>query len=172
MAYAIYFFLLQIMNYKITTILLTVLSVILLATTIYYTNNQKVVYDTVTQNDTIVIKSIDTITIEKAKIIYRDVHILDTIFVKDTSLFVEQKVYCDSISTIYISGVKPEIDSIEYRIPKDTVQIYTEKIQTVKEKDNFFKNRFVVTAGVYAGYGLLNRKPDIYVGLGFGIRIY
>ena len=160
------------MNYKITTILLTVLSIILLSTTIYYANNTQIKYETVTQNDTIVIKNIDTITIEKAEIIYRDVHILDTIFVKDTALFVEQKVFSDSISTIYISGVKPEIDSIEYRIPKDTVHIYTEKIQTVKEKDNFFKNRFVVTAGVYAGYGLLNRKPDIYVGLGFGVRLY
>ena len=165
-------FFLLIMNYKITTILLTVLSIILLSTTIYYANNTQIKYETVTQNDTIVIKNIDTITIEKAEIIYRDVHILDTIFVKDTALFVEQKVFSDSISTIYISGVKPEIDSIEYRIPKDTVHIYTEKIQTVTEKDNFFKNRFVVTAGVYAGYGLLNRKPDIYVGLGFGVRLY
>ena len=166
------FFLLQIMNYKITTILLTVLSIILLATTIYYANNTQVKYETVTQNDTIVIKSIDTITIEKAEIIYRDVHILDTIFVKDTELFVEKKVYCDSLSTIYISGVNPELDSIEYRIPRDTIQIEIEKIQSVKEKESFWHNRFVVTAGVYAGYGLLNRQPDIYVGLGFGVRLY
>ena len=158
--------------YKIYSVILTVLSVILLATTIYYSNNQKVVYDTVTQNDTIVIKSIDTITIEKAEIIYRDVHILDTIYIEDTALVVEQKTYQDTISTVYFQGINAFIDSIEYRIPRDTIQIEIEKIQTVKEKDNFFKNRFVVTAGVYAGYGLLNRKPDIYVGLGFGVRLY
>ena len=158
--------------YKITTILLTVISVILFVLTVHYYNNQQIEYRETVKNDTIIIKSIDTIKIEKNNIIYRDVHILDTIFVEDTALFVEQKVYCDSLSTIYISGVNPELDSIEYRIPKDTVQIYTEKIQTVKEKDNFFKNRFVVTAGVYAGYGLLNKKPDIYVGLGFGVRLY
>ena len=139
------------MNYKITTILLTVLSVILLATTIYYANNTQVKYETVTQNDTIIIKSIDTIKIEKNNIIYKDVHILDTIF---------------------ISGVNPELDSIEYKLPKDTVQIFTEKIQTVKEKDNFFKNRFVVTAGIFCGYGLLTKKPDVYVGVGFGLRLY
>ena len=166
------FFLLQIMNYKITTILLTVLSVILLATTIYYANNTQVKYYTVTKNDTTYVHTIDTITVTKSDIVYKNIIVLDTIYISDTAMLVEQKVFNDSISTIYISGVKPEIDSIEYRIPKDTVQIYTEKIQTVKEKDNFFKNRFVVTAGVYAGYGLLNRQPDIYVGLGFGVRLY
>lgn len=159
-------------NYKIFTVLLAILSVVLFFSTVYYATNQKVEYITVEKSDTVEIHTIDTLTVTNKDIIYKETIILDTIYLKDTSLFVEQKVYCDSISTIYISGVNPEIDSIEYRIPKDTVQIYTEKIQTVKEKDNFFKNRFVVTAGVYAGYGLLNRKPDIYVGLGFGVRLY
>ena len=160
------------MNYKITTILLTVLSVVLLSLTIYYANNTQVKYETVTKNDTILIKSVDTITVTKKDIVYKNVIVTDTIFLRDTSLVVEQKRYEDSISTIFISGVNPEIDSIFYRLTKDTVIVSSEKIQTVKEKDNFFKNRFVVTAGVYAGYGLLNRQPDIYVGLGFGIRIY
>lgn len=160
------------MNYKISTILLTVLSIILLATTIYYANNKKVKYETVTKNDTILIKSIDTITIEKSEIIYRDVHILDTIYLKDTSLFVEQKIYQDTISTVYFQGINAFIDSIEYRLPKDTLKIYKETVQTVQQKDNFFKNRFVVTAGVYAGYGLLTKKPDVYVGVGFGLRLY
>ena len=160
------------MNYKISTILLTVLSVILLSLTIYYANNTQVEYSETIKIDTVVTHSIDTITIENNCISYRDVIILDTVFVKDTTLVVEQKVFEDSISTIYISGINPELDSIEYRLPKDTVQIFTEKIQTVKEKDKFFKNRFVVTAGVYAGYGLLTKKPDIYVGLGFGMRLY
>ena len=158
--------------YKITTILLTLLSFVLLATTIYYANNTQVKYYTVTKNDTIVIHSFDTITIEKTNISYRDVIVLDTIYIEDTALVVEQKTYQDTISTVYFQGINAFIDSIEYRIPRDTIQIEIEKIQTVKEKDNFFKNRFVVTAGVYAGYGLLNRQPDIYVGLGFGVRLY
>lgn len=171
MAYAIYFFLL-IMNYKISTILLTILSVVLLATTIYYATNPQIEHKTVEKTDTVEIHTIDTITVTKKDIEYRDVFILDTIFVKDTSLIVEQKVFEDSISTIFISGVNPELDSIEYRIPRDTLKIEIEKIQTVKEKDNFFKNRFVITAGIYAGYGLLTKKPDLYVGLGFGVRIF
>ena len=160
------------MNYKITTILLTVLSVVLLSLTIYYANNTQVKYETVTKNDTILIKSVDTITVTKKDIVYKNVIVTDTIFLRDTSLVVEQKRYEDSISTIFISGVNPELDSIFYRLTKDTVIVSSEKIQTVKENESFWHNRFVVTAGVYAGYGLLNRKPDIYVGLGFGVRLY
>lgn len=159
-------------KYKIATFLLSLVSLILLATTIYYSSNKKVVYETVTQNDTILIKSIDTITIEKTNISYRDVIILDTVFVKDTSLIVEQKVFSDSISTIYISGVNPELDSIEYRLPKDTVQIFIEKVQTVKEKESFWHNRFVVSAGVFAGYGLVHKQPDIFLGVGCAFRLY
>ena len=159
-------------KYKIDTFLLSLVSLILLATTIYYSSNKKVVYETVTQNDTILIKSIDTITIEKTNISYRDVIILDTVFVKDTSLIVEQKVFSDSISTIYISGVNPELDYIEYRLPKDTVQIFIEKVQTVKEKESFWHNRFVVSAGVFAGYGLVHKQPDIFLGVGCAVRLY
>ena len=158
--------------YKISTVLLSILSVVLFFSTIYYANNKNVEYRETIKRDTIVIKSIDTITIEKTNISYRDVIILDTVFVKDTALFVEQKVFSDSISTIYISGVNPELDYIEYRLPKDTVQIFIEKTNTIQQKESFWHNRFVVTAGVYAGYGLINRKPDIYVGLGFGVRLY
>ena len=158
--------------YKITTILLAVLSVVLLATTIYYSNNQKVVYDTVTKNDTIIIKSVDTITIEKKDIEYRDVFILDTIFVKDTSLVFEQKIYQDTISTVYISGIEANLDSIYYRIPRDTLKIYTEKIQTVKEKESFWHNRFTISAGVFCGYGLTTHKPDVFVGVGCAVRLY
>lgn len=158
-------------GYKISTVLLAILSVVLFFSTVYYATNPQIEYRETIKSDTIVIKSIDTITIENTEISYRDIIVLDTVFVKDTTLIVEQKVFEDSISTVYISGIEANLDSIEYRIKRDTVQIYTEKIQTVKEKDNFFKNRFVVTAGVYAGYGLLTKKPDIYVGLGFGVRI-
>ena len=159
-------------GYKISTVLLAILSVVLFFSNIYYANNKKVEYRETIKSDTILIKSVDTITVTKKDIIYKENIILDTIYIKDTALLLEQKIYQDTISTVYFKGINAEIDSIKYKLPKDTVQIFTEKIKTVKEKDNFFKNRFVVTAGVYAGYGLLTKKPDIYVGLGFGIRLY
>ena len=165
-------FFLLIMNYKISTILLTVLSVVLLSLTIYYANNTQVKYDTVTKNDTIFVHTIDTITVTKKDIIYQDVIVLDTIYIEDTSLFVEQKVFSDSISTIYISGINPELDSIEYRLPKDTVQIFTETTNTISQKESFWNNRFTISAGLFAGYGLINRKPDVFIGVGCAVRLY
>lgn len=159
-------------GYKISTVLLAILSVVLFFSTIYYANNKKVEYRETVKNDTIIIKSIDTITIEKNKISYRDIIVLDTISVKDTSLLVEQKIHQDTISTIYFQGINAEIDSIKYRIPRDTVQIYTEKIQTVKEQESFWHNRFTISAGVFAGYGLINRKPDVFLGIGCAVRLY
>ena len=160
------------MNYKITTILLSVLSVILFVLTVHYYNNPQIEYRETVKNDTIIIKSIDTITVTKKDIIYKENIILDTIYIKDTALFVEQKVFEDSISTIFISGVKPELDSIYYRIPRDTIQIEIEKVQTVKEKDNFFKNRFTISAGIFCGYGLTTHKPDVFLGVGCAVRIF
>ena len=160
------------MNYKISTILLTILSVILFALTIYYKNTQQVKYETVTKNDTIVIHSFDTITIEKTNISYRDVIVLDTIYIEDTALVVEQKTYQDTISTVYFQGINAFIDSIEYRIPRDTVQIEIEKIQTVKEQESFWHNRFTISAGVFAGYGLINRQADVFIGVGCAVRLY
>ena len=159
-------------GYKISTVLLAILSVVLFFSTIYYATNPQIEYRTVENTDTIFVHTVDTIKVNKSEIIYRDVHILDTIYIKDTALVVEQKVFEDSISTIYISGVNPELDSIEYRLPRDTVQIFTEKIQTVKEKDNFFKNRFTISAGIFCGYGLINRQPDVFLGVGCAVRIF
>ena len=159
-------------GYKISTVLLAILSVVLFFSTIYYANNKKVEYRETVKRDTVVIHSIDTITIENNSISYRDIIILDTLYISDTSLVVEQKTYEDSISTIHFQGINAFIDYIEYRIPKDTIHIYTEKVQTVKEKDSFWKNRFVVTAGVYAGFSLISRQPDIYAGIGIGIRLF
>ena len=161
------------MNYfKISTVLLAILSVVLFFSTVYYATNPQVEYMTVTQNDTIFISTIDTITIEKTEIAYRDIIILDTLFVKDTSLVVEQKRYEDSISTIFISGVNPELDSIKYRLPKDTVIVNSEIVHTVQKQDSFWKNRFTISAGVFCGYGLTTHKPDVFVGVGCAVRIF
>lgn len=159
-------------GYKISTVLLAILSVVLFFSTVYYATNPQVEYRETVKNDTTVIHTIDTLILTKKDIIYKETLVLDTIYIKDTALVVEQKVFSDSISTIYISGVNPELDSIEYRLQKDTVQIFTEKIQTVKEKDSFWKNRFTISAGVFAGYGLINRKPDVFLGIGCAVRLY
>lgn len=159
-------------GYKISIVLLAILSVVLFFSTVYFYTNPQIEYKNVTKYDTTYVHTIDTITVTKSDIVYKNTIVLDTVYLRDTVMLFEQKTYSDSISTIYISGINPELDSIEYRLPKDTVHIYTEKIQTVKEKESFWHNRFVVTAGAFAGYGLLTKKPDIYVGVGVGVRLY
>lgn len=159
-------------GYKISTVLLAILSVVLFFSTIYYANNKKVEYRETIKSDTTVIHTIDTLILTKKDIIYKETLVLDTIYIKDTALVVEQKVFEDSISTIYISGVNPELDSIEYRLPKDTVQIFTETTNTISQKESFWNNRFVISAGIFAGYGLINKQPDVFLGVGCAVRLY
>lgn len=158
--------------YKIYSVILTVLSIVLLSLTIYYANNKKVEYRETIKRDTTVIHSVDTLILTKKDIVYKETLVLDTIYIKDTAMLFEQKVFEDSLSTIYISGVNPELDSIEYRLQKDTVKILTETTNTTIQKDNFWKNRFVVSAGLFAGYGLINRQPDVFLGVGCAVRLY
>ena len=161
------------MNYfKIYTVLLAILSVVLFFSTVYYATNTQIEYRTVENTDTIVIKSIDTITVTKKDIVYKETLILDTIYLKDTAMLFEQKVFEDSISTIFISGVNPELDSIKYRLPKDTVIVNSEIVHTVQKQDSFWKNRFTISAGLFGGYGLIHRQPDVFLGVGCAIRLY
>ena len=159
-------------NYKIYTVLLAILSVVLLFSTVYFYTNPQIKYETVTKYDTTYVHTFDTITVTKSDIVYKNTIVLDTVYLRDTIKLIEQKIYEDSLSTIFFHGIDCEIDSIEYRIPTDTVKLTIDNTVYVQAKDNFWKNRFVVTAGIYAGYGLITKKPDVYVGLGFGVRLY
>ena len=158
--------------YKIFTVLLTILSVVLLFSTVYYATNPQIEYETVTKYDTTYLHTIDTVTVTKSDIVYKNTIVLDTVYLRDTIKLIEQKIYQDSLSTIFFHGIDADIDSIEYRIPTDTVKLTIDNTVYVQEKDNFWKNRFTISAGIYAGYGLITKNPDIYVGVGFGVRLY
>lgn len=122
--------------------------------------------------DTIVEIKYDTITITKEKIKYVDIIKLDTLHLHDTIFIKEQINYRDSFVSVWCSGYKPEIDSIHYTIPEKTV--YVDKIvtETVTQKESFWKNRFVITAGFSAQYGLIHRKFDVGPAVTVGIRLY
>ena len=158
--------------YKIATILLAIVSFVLLFVTIYFYNNPQVKYKTVTKYDTTYVHTFDTITVTKSDIVYKNTIVLDTVYLRDTIKLVEQKTYQDTLSTIFFHGIDCEIDSIEYRIPTDTVKFTIDNTVYVQPKDNFWKNRFCITAGIDAGFGIINKKPDIYVGVGVGVRLY
>ena len=161
------------MNYfKISTILLAILSVVLLFSTVYYATNPQVQYETVTKYDTTYVHTIDTVTVTKNDIVYKNTIVLDTVYLRDTIKLIEQKIYEDTLSTIFFHGIDCEIDSIEYRIPTDTVKFIIDNTVYVQEKENFWKNRFTISAGIFVGYGLTTHKTDAFVGIGGAIRLF
>lgn len=122
--------------------------------------------------DTVYLHSVDTITVTKENIRYVEKKVTDTLYLHDTILFREQLVYEDSLSTIYVSGIEPSIDSVKHYIPRDTVLINTNTTITQIKKKNFGQ---YVGIGVGIGYGVsMTPKPQFspYVGVsityGFG----
>lgn len=161
------------MNYfKISTVLLAILSVVLLFSTVYFATHKQIEYETVTKCDTTYVHTIDTITMTKNDIVYKNTIVLDTVYLRDTIKLVEQKTYQDTLSTIFFHGIDCEIDSIEYRIPTDTVKFTIDNTVYVQPKDNFWKNRFTISAGIFVGYGLTTHKTDAFVGIGGAIRLF
>ena len=75
-----------------------------------------------------------------------------------------QKRYEDSLYTAWVSGFEPKLDSI---------RIYTPEIQTTVTK-TVYEPTPLLTLGVQVGggYGLINRQPDIYVGIGGQINLW
>ena len=82
----------------------------------------------------------------------------------DVPIPIVQKRYEDSLYTAWVSGFQPNLDSI---------RLYTPEIQTTVTK-TVYEPTPLLTLGlqVGGGYGLINRKPDIYVGIGGQINLW
>ena len=123
--------------------------------------------------DTVVVRDRLRIEIPVEKIKYKDRKVVDTLYLptpQDTTLLpIEEKVYQDSIADIYISGFKPNIDSINYHIPKQT--IYVDKVIEVPCVKKWYEDRFIISAGVYTGYSPIYNNFDVIVGFGVGVRL-
>ena len=120
--------------------------------------------------DTVVVRDTSRIEVPVEKIVYKDRKVVDTLYLQDTTpLPIEQKIYEDSISTIQISGVQPQIDKIEYHIPQQT--IYVDKVVEVPQVKKWYEDRFIISAGVYTGYSPIYNNFDVIVGFGVGVRL-
>lgn len=73
------------------------------------------------------------------------------------TLPVEQRVYEDSLYTAYVSGYRPRLDSISLRIP----HTYTTITKTVGKP----AKRFAIGPTVGAGYGVIGKRFDVFVGV-------
>lgn len=118
--------------------------------------------DTIYKTDTIeIIKPI-----EKYKYITK--YITDTLYTTDSTktevnIPITTTIYKDSTYEASVSGFKASLDYL-ILFPKETT-IYQEKVSKIKEKQPLIKHG--VQVGV--GYGIINNKPDFYLGYGISI---
>ena len=75
-----------------------------------------------------------------------------------------QKRYEDSLYTAWVSGYRPNLDSI---------RLYLPEVQTTVTK-TIVTPAPLITFGIQAGggYGIINRKPDIYIGVGAQLNLW
>lgn len=128
----------------------------------YNHNNNRIEINNVEtiRQDTLIVR--DTLKFYKPKPIYVKSE-LDTLYINDTTFIElpkETKVYRDSTYEARISGFQPNLDHISV-FPK-TTYITTEKVSYIEKKKHFHHG---IQLGV--GFGVINRKPDVFVGYGF-----
>ena len=80
------------------------------------------------------------------------------------ALPVEQKRYDDSLYTAWVSGYRPNLDSITLRLPTITETITNTIVKPAP--------RLSVGVQVGAGYGIIRHQSDIFVGFGAQWRLW
>ena len=82
----------------------------------------------------------------------------------EVALPVEQKRYEDSLYTAWVSGYRPRLDSIALHLPEVTTTVTQTIVRPLP----------LITFGIQAGAGIgvINRKPDIYIGVGGQINLW
>lgn len=122
--------------------------------------------------DTVVVRDTLRIEVPVEKIKYKEITKVESVYVEvpvtQEKIPFEQKQYTDSIADIYISGFQPNIDSINYHIPQQT--IYVDKVIEVPQVKKWYEDRFIISAGVYTGYSPIYNNFDVIVGFGVGVR--
>lgn len=140
-----------------------IIIIILIILNLYqYNHNNRIEINTVeTRRDTVVIR--DTVKFDNPTLIYVKTE-PDTLYIESIDSTVvmnkETKVYRDSTYEAQISGFQPHLDHI--KVFPNTTYITTEKTSYIEKKKHFNHG---IQIGV--GFGVINRKPDIFVGYGF-----
>lgn len=115
------------------------------------------------KTDTITIT--DTVVIVKPKLdtVYLTKYVTDTLYTTDSvkvnvNVPISTTIYKDSTYYAEISGFKASLDVIKV-FPKETT-IYKEKVREIAGKQPLFE--FKPSIGV--GYGVVNKKIDVFIG--------
>ena len=142
-----------------------IIIIILVILNLYqYNKNNRIEINTVEVRDTVVIR--DTLKFDNPTLIYVKTE-PDTLYIESIDSVVtidkETKLYKDSLYELQLSGIRPNLDYINV-YPK-TTYITTEKVSYVKDKRRFTHG---IQAGV--GFGIVNKKPDVFIGYGVQIN--
>lgn len=104
----------------------------------------------------------DTVYMTNTRIRYETKVINDTVWIKD-----EPVTTTDSTSNYVIDINAVKLNWYRLRMMRnDTIKINTTTVKTISPP----KSGFYYGLGVGAGYGLINRKPDIFLGGMIGYR--
>ncbi|MBQ1796462.1 MAG: hypothetical protein IIZ88_01665 [Prevotella sp.] len=159
---------------RLTNILQTVL-IVLVVTLLYrgcLSHGERTTADTLTvtrteYHDTVIYQPVLTASTMTEKVV--TVHyVTDTVRLPGDTITmdvpVEQKRYDDSLYTAYVSGYRPQLDSIRLHLPSTiTETTITQRIAPP---------RLSIGIQTGAGYGIINHKPDIYLGIGAQWRLW
>lgn len=146
----------------------------------FFTKGGEVVrVDTVTLSDTLYLH--DTLTVDNPVPYLVEKVKTDTVFTQagDTiQLVTETKKYEENIIQdqdtavvkAQITGINAEIDTISVMFNRREV-INTIEITKYIEKKRKFLDRWHFCPNMGVGYGIFNRKPDVYIGIGVGFEL-
>ena len=127
-------------------------------------------HDTVWR-DTTIYQPVASETIQTGRVVYVKVAVpqphtqLDTVHDSiEVPVPIVQKRYDDSLYTAWVSGYEPNLDSI---------RIYTPEVHTTITT-TIVKPSPMITFGIQAGagYGVINKRPDIFIGVGGQVNLW
>lgn len=135
--------------------------------------------DTVIVERTDTVWKTDTFKVVQPKPKYIEKIKVDTVFDKqgnEIELVTENKIYQDTIPTCardtvlvtsYISGTNAQLDSLNVILRKSEItKTNTVEITKYIEKKKSFFDRFHFAPNVSVGYGITQKKADVYIGVG------
>lgn len=135
-------------------------------------DNKTSVEKTVEKKDTVIVTRLktDTVFITNDKIRFKTIYINDTMYIED-----KPYTYKDSTNDykIQINGVKINWYNLDV-FKKDTITKEITSIKYINNNNNdntkkySIKDHLKYGIGVGAGYGLINKQPDVYLGVFFG----
>lgn len=136
------------------------------------------------KTDTLTVTKTDTVPQYITKTITKPIPIKEEIIRHDTlyNAPLSVKTYEDSITTnnnasvqyrASVSGYMQSLDTIEFNVKYPMItNTITNTITNEKTITKYKHPKITFNLSVGAGYGIINKKPDIYVGFSFGIPIF